>query len=100
MQSVLISLIAILAASSVALPISMTTRQLAGVGGLSSPLTTVLQQVGKQVPSTMNKVEGALDQQKKNSTQPGNSAGKDGLGESNKPPGTARKSRILLKRGS
>ncbi|KAI8628782.1 hypothetical protein F5Y19DRAFT_113605 [Xylariaceae sp. FL1651] len=80
MQSILVSIVAILAAASIAMPVSMSARQLPGVGGLASPLTTVLQEVGKQVPPAVKQVEDTVEQQKKNSTQPGDSKSKGGLG--------------------
>ncbi|GAW26322.1 hypothetical protein SAMD00023353_2800410 [Rosellinia necatrix] len=84
MKSILVSLVAILAATGLAVPISLTARQLGALGGATSPLSSVLSQVGKHVPSTMQKLEKPLDPSKKNTTQPGKNETKkpaaDGLG--------------------
>ncbi|KAI1421405.1 hypothetical protein F5Y12DRAFT_718453 [Xylaria sp. FL1777] len=56
MQSVIVSLVAILAASSIALPVTMiSSRQLGGLGGLTSPVTGILSQVGKHIPGAKDK---------------------------------------------
>ncbi|KAJ8123951.1 hypothetical protein ONZ43_g216 [Nemania bipapillata] len=65
MRSILVSIIAFLAATSVAVPISSS-----GLGGATSPLTTVLAQAGKQVPPAMQRIQDSLHP-KKNNTAPG-----------------------------
>ncbi|KAF2969608.1 hypothetical protein GQX73_g4009 [Xylaria multiplex] len=75
MQSLITSLVAILAASSIAVPISMMSRQVGsrqlgglggGLGSVTAPVTTVLGEVTKYLP-------GAKDNKPKpktNGTQP------------------------------
>ncbi|KAI1169538.1 hypothetical protein F4777DRAFT_584815 [Nemania sp. FL0916] len=70
MQSFIVTIVAMLAATGVAVPIN-APRQLGGLGGATAPLTTVLQEVGKQVPPTVNQVQGALGQDpKKDAAKP------------------------------
>ncbi|KAI2642743.1 hypothetical protein GGS21DRAFT_486567 [Xylaria nigripes] len=81
MQTILVSLVAILAATGVATPVPNEPRQLPGLGGLTSPLTGVLSQVGKHVPSALGRLNPGDKSQPKNGTQP--ATGKkpsDGLG--------------------
>ncbi|KAI1306401.1 hypothetical protein F5Y03DRAFT_394640 [Xylaria venustula] len=52
MQSVIVSLVAILAATSIAIPVAeMSSRQL---GSLTAPLTGILSQVSSHIPTTIN----------------------------------------------
>ncbi|KAI0976086.1 hypothetical protein F4678DRAFT_415802 [Xylaria arbuscula] len=52
MQSVVVSLIAILAATSIAVPVAeLSSRQ---IGSLTAPLTGVLSQVSSHIPTTIN----------------------------------------------
>ncbi|KAI0402712.1 hypothetical protein F4802DRAFT_342469 [Xylaria palmicola] len=72
-----ISLVAVLAATCVALPAWMTPRQLGGLGSsATAPITGALGQVGKQVPPALTRVEGSLDhsQKNKNATKPATAA--------------------------
>ncbi|KAI1145846.1 hypothetical protein F4825DRAFT_457070 [Nemania diffusa] len=71
MQSLLVSIIAILAATTVAVPIT-APRQL---GGATAPLTTVLSQAGKHIPPAMERVGDSLNP-KKNITTPGKTTAK------------------------
>ncbi|KAI1282331.1 hypothetical protein F5Y07DRAFT_352179 [Xylaria sp. FL0933] len=58
-QSIIVSLIAILAASIIALPLSMiSSRQLGGVGGLAGPVTGILGQVTQHIPGQKPKTQG------------------------------------------
>ncbi|KAJ2989868.1 hypothetical protein NUW58_g3242 [Xylaria curta] len=67
------SLIALLAATIIALPAPMAPRQLGGLPGLGAaagPITTILSQVGKHVPGAVGKLQGGLQPQgNKNSTR-------------------------------
>ncbi|KAI1757490.1 hypothetical protein F4782DRAFT_131629 [Xylaria castorea] len=54
------SLIAILAATSIALPTSPTPRQLGALSGPGSPLGLILSQVGKHVPPAIGRLQGSL----------------------------------------
>ncbi|KAI0115862.1 hypothetical protein GGR51DRAFT_555738 [Nemania sp. FL0031] len=65
MQSLIVSIVAFLAATSVAVPIN-EPRQLPGL----SPVTSVLSQVGKQVPPAITRAGDSLSPKKKNDEQP------------------------------
>ncbi|KAI0458305.1 hypothetical protein F5B21DRAFT_500566 [Xylaria acuta] len=57
------SLVAILAATSIALPTSNTPRQLGALGalgGATSPVSMILSQVGKHVPPALGRLGGSL----------------------------------------
>ncbi|KAI1108940.1 hypothetical protein F5Y14DRAFT_56191 [Nemania sp. NC0429] len=71
MQSFIVSIVAFLAATSVAVPVTNTPRQLPVVGGLMAPVTGALSQAGKTLPPTVERVETSLHpDEKKNATQP------------------------------
>ncbi|KAI1633089.1 hypothetical protein F4809DRAFT_644750 [Biscogniauxia mediterranea] len=57
MHSVMVSLVTLLAAASIAAPVSMQQqrRGLPGVGSLTSPVSSILQEVGKQTPDAVSK---------------------------------------------
>ncbi|KAI0904084.1 hypothetical protein F4824DRAFT_19585 [Ustulina deusta] len=55
MQSFIVSLVAVLAASIIALPVSLMSRQLGGLGGATAPITGILSQVGKHLPGSKDK---------------------------------------------
>ncbi|KAI0430362.1 hypothetical protein F5Y09DRAFT_341778 [Xylaria sp. FL1042] len=58
-QSIIVSLIAILAASIIALPVTMiSSRQIGGVGGLTGPVTGILGQVTQHIPGSKPKAQG------------------------------------------
>ncbi|KAI1185464.1 hypothetical protein F5B17DRAFT_30103 [Nemania serpens] len=88
MQSFIVSIVAILAATSIAVPVTNTPRQLGALGGLTSPVTGALSQAGKTVPPSVQKVGTTLSpDEKKNSTQPATAA---------KPPASKAKSNSPL----
>ncbi|KAI1491000.1 hypothetical protein F5X96DRAFT_506637 [Biscogniauxia mediterranea] len=56
MHSVMVSLVTLLAAASIAAPVSMQPRAgLPGVGSLVSPVSSILGEVGKQTPDAVSK---------------------------------------------
>ncbi|KAI0477035.1 hypothetical protein F4859DRAFT_514367 [Xylaria cf. heliscus] len=67
------SLIAILAATTIALPTQMEPRQLGALGGATSPVTMILSQVGKHVPPALGRLGGSLDGDKGKPKPSGNS---------------------------
>ncbi|KAI8954645.1 hypothetical protein F4801DRAFT_575380 [Xylaria longipes] len=70
------SLVAVLAATIIALPTSNTPRQLGGLGalgGATAPVTMILSEVGKHVPSALGKLGGTLPGGDKASPKPSNS---------------------------
>ncbi|KAI1810888.1 hypothetical protein GGS20DRAFT_149126 [Poronia punctata] len=70
MKSFFVTMVAVLATTGLTMPVSLGERQLAGLGGLTAPLTGLLSQAGKQVPSAVGKVSGAVDQNKGAVTAP------------------------------
>ncbi|KAI0602907.1 hypothetical protein F4775DRAFT_3699 [Biscogniauxia sp. FL1348] len=72
MHSVLVSLVTLLAAASIAAPVSTLPRRggLPGVGSVASPLTAILGQVGKQTPDALNKATGSMGGDQKTTTTP------------------------------
>ncbi|KAI1121131.1 hypothetical protein F5Y10DRAFT_108897 [Nemania abortiva] len=90
MQSLLVSLIAFLAATSIAVPI-VEPRQLPlpGIGNPLEPVTGALSSVGKTVPPALNRATDSLQPSKKNATQPAQPAAQPAKG--GQVPPTAQK---------
>ncbi|KAI1203241.1 hypothetical protein F5X97DRAFT_318836 [Nemania serpens] len=75
MQFSIVSIVAFLAATSVAVPVTNTPRQLGALGGLTSPVTGALSQAGKTVPPAVERAGDSLHPEgKKNATEPATAA--------------------------
>ncbi|KAI1161000.1 hypothetical protein F5B18DRAFT_654069 [Nemania serpens] len=78
MQSFIVTIVAFLAATSVAVPITNTPRQLGALGGLTSPVTGALSQAGKTVPPAVERAGSSFHPEpKKEVAQPITQAAKN-----------------------